>query len=185
MIGAGLTEDGALAALTTTPAELLGLSDRLGTVDNGKLANLVISDKPYFNEKAKVRYVFVEGKMYKLDVKETKEAKKGDANAKAVAEGEWTTTTETPQGSQEGKVTIKKDGSGYTGTMSGGQFPATITLNNIALEGNTLSYDFSFDAGGQSVTVNVSVTIDGDTFKGSSSVAQFGSFPTEGKRNPK
>lgn len=185
MIGAGLTEDGALAALTTTPAELLGLSDRIGTVDNGKIANIVISDKPYFNEKAKVRYVFVEGKMYKLDVKETKEAKKGDANAKAVAEGDWTVTTETPQGGQEGKVTIKKDGSSYTGSMSGGQFPSTITLNNIALEGNTLTYDFSFDAGGQSVTVNVSVAIDGDTFRGTSSVAQFGSFPTEGKRNPK
>lgn len=185
MIAAGLTEDGALAALTTTPAELLGLSDRLGTVDNGKLANLVISDKPYFNEKAKVRYVFVEGNMYKLDVKETKEAKKGDGTTKAVAEGEWTVTTEAPQGSQEGKVTIKKDGSSYTGTMSGGMMPTPVKLDNIALEGNTLTYDFSFDAGGQSVTVNVSVTIDGDTFKGTSSVAQFGSFPTEGKRIPK
>jgi hypothetical protein len=61
MIAAGLPEDAALASLTTTPAELLGLSDRLGSVDNGKIANLVISDKPYFNEKAKVRYVFVEG----------------------------------------------------------------------------------------------------------------------------
>jgi imidazolonepropionase-like amidohydrolase len=76
MIAAGLSEDAALAALTTTPAQLLGLSDRLGTIDAGKIANLVVSDKPYFNEKSKVRYVFVDGVMYKLDVKD---AKKDDA----------------------------------------------------------------------------------------------------------
>lgn len=75
MIAAGLTEDAALAALTTSPASLLGLGDRMGTIDNGKMANLVITDKSYFNEKAKVRYVFVDGKLFKMDMKETK---KGD-----------------------------------------------------------------------------------------------------------
>jgi hypothetical protein len=48
-----------------------------------------------------------------------------------------------------------------------------------------LSYEFTLDVGGQAVTVTVSVTIDGDTFKGTSTVAEYGSFPTEGKRNPK
>jgi hypothetical protein len=86
MIAAGLPEDAALASLTTTPAELLGLSDRLGSVDNGKIANLVISDKPYFNEKAKVRYVFVEGTMYQFEVKKkSKENKdKDDASSKGL-----------------------------------------------------------------------------------------------------
>ena len=72
MIKAGLTEDQALAALTTSPAQLLGLSDRLGSIDNGKVANLVISDKAYFSDKAKVRYVFVEGMLYKIEVKDDK-----------------------------------------------------------------------------------------------------------------
>lgn len=186
MIAAGLPEDAALASLTTTPAELLGLSDRLGSVDNGKIANLVISDKPYFNEKAKVRYVFVEGNMYKFDAKkESKEAKKGEAGAKVDAAGEWTMTTETPQGNQEGKVTIVKDGSSLSGTMSGGNFPQPIKLSDVKLDGSALTFSFGFDAGGTIVTVEVSVTIDGDTFKGTASVADFGSFPTEGKRNPK
>jgi imidazolonepropionase-like amidohydrolase len=185
MIAAGLPEDAALASLTTTPAELLGLSDRLGSVDNGKIANLVISDKPYFNEKSKVRYVFVEGNMYKLEIKENKEAKKGDATAKTVAEGEWTIITETPQGKQEGKISITKDGSVYSGTISGGQIASPVKLDNIMLDGNSLSYNFTLDVGGQAITVNVSVTIDGDAFKGTSTVAEYGSFPTEGKRNPK
>ena len=185
MISAGLSEDAALASLTTTPAELLGLSDRLGSVDNGKLANLVISDKPYFNEKAKVQYVFVEGTMYKLDVKkENKDAKKADGS-KVEAAGEWTMTTETPQGNQEGKVSIVKDGTSLSGTISGGNFPQPVKLNDVKLDGSALTFSFSFDAGGANVTVEVSVTIEGDTFKGTATVADFGSFPTEGKRNPK
>ncbi|MEJ7646628.1 MAG: amidohydrolase family protein [Chryseolinea sp.] len=66
MIKAGLSEDGALAALTTNPAQSLGLSDRLGTIDPGKIANLIISHKPYFNEKSKVQYVFIEGQIFKI-----------------------------------------------------------------------------------------------------------------------
>lgn len=189
MIAAGLPEDAALAALTTAPAELLGLSDRLGSVDNGKIANLVISDKPYFNEKAKVRYVFVEGTMYQLEVKkeskENKDAKKGETSPKVDAAGNWTMTTETPQGSQEGKLSILKDGTAFSGTISGGQFPQPVKLENIKLDGSALSFTFEFDAGGTMVQVEVSVTIDGDTFKGTASVADYGSFPTEGKRNPK
>lgn len=72
MIKAGLTEDQALAALTTSPAQLLGLSDRLGSIDNGKVANIVITDKACFNDKAKVRYVFIEGMFYKIDIKDEK-----------------------------------------------------------------------------------------------------------------
>lgn len=188
MVAAGLSEDAALAALTTTPAELLGLSDRLGSIDNGKIANLVVSDKPYFNEKAKVRYVFVDGNLHTLEVKQSKETRKADGSGEgstAVAAGEWTMTTQTPQGNQEGKLSIVKDGASYSGTLSGGQFSQPIKLENIKLEGKALSFTFSFDAGGAIVEVEVAVTIEGDTFKGTASVADYGSFPTEGKRNPK
>lgn len=182
MIAAGLSEDAALASLTTAPAELLGLSDRLGTVDNGKMANLVISDKPYFDEKSKVRYVFVEGNLYKLEVKE---AKKGDPNAKVDIAGEWEMATETPQGKNEGTLAIKKDGSSFTGTVSGGRLPQPVDLEEISLDGNALSFKYTVNFGGQNITVTVDATVEGDTFKGTASIAGFGSFPVEGKKNPK
>ena len=137
MIAAGLTEDAALAALTTNPAQMLGLSDRMGTIDNGKMANLVITDKSYFNEKAKVRYVFVDGVMYKMDIKE---AKKGDPNAKVEIEGTWSTVSETQQGKVEGKLTIKKDGSNYSGKVSGGRLPSPVDLSDVSLDGNVLTF---------------------------------------------
>lgn len=183
MITAGLPEDVALAALTTTPAEILGLSDRLGTVDNGKIANLVISDKPYFTEKAKVRYVFVEGNPYKQEAKEA--PKKSDAPAKGDISGEWTMYTETPDGKEESKLVIRKEGSGYSGTVSSGRIGQGIQLDNVKLDGTSLTFQFTVDIGGQKLPIDVSLTVDGDTFKGTSALGEYGSFPTEGKKNPK
>jgi Amidohydrolase family len=182
MIAAGLSEEAALGALTTVPAQLLGLSDRLGSIDNGKMANLVISDKSYFHEKAKVRYVFVDGMMYKMEVKEVK---KSDSNAKVEIEGTWSTITQNPQGNTDGKVVFKKDGSSYTGIVSGGRLPAPVDLKDVSLEGNTLTYSYSITFGGNAVKVEVEATVDGDSFKGNASVGQFGSFPIEGTKNPK
>ena len=182
MIASGLTEDATLAALTTTPAQLLGLSDRLGSIDNGKMANLVISDKSYFTEKAKVRYVFVDGVMYKMDVKETK---KSDPNAKVEIEGSWSTVTQTPQGNTEGKVTFKKEGSNYKGTASGGRLPAPVDMTDVSLDGNKLTYSYSINFGGNSVKVEVDVTVEGDSFKGSASIGQRGSFSIDGTKDPK
>jgi len=74
MIKAGLSEDAALAALTTNAAQAMGMGDRLGTIDNGKIANLVITRRPYFDDKSKVKYVFIAGKMYKVEAPATDKA---------------------------------------------------------------------------------------------------------------
>jgi imidazolonepropionase-like amidohydrolase len=186
MIKAGLTEDQALAALTINAAELLGVSDRLGTIDNGKIANLTISDKPYFNEKAKVKYVFVDGQPFKIEVKE---AKKDDADAKAAPvdiTGSWTVSVETPQGTNNTKVTFTKSGGNYTGTVSGDLMTAPATLKRVELDGNNLKYSYSFVMdGGQNLDVDVEAVLDGETYKGTANANPYGSFTLEAKKNPK
>lgn len=182
MIAAGLSEDAALASLTTMPAQLLGLSDRLGTIDNGKMANLVVTDKSYFNEKAKVRFVFVDGVLYTMDMKETK---KSDSNTKVEIEGNWSTVAQTPQGNTEGKLVLKKTGATYAGTISGGNLPAPVDLSEITLEGSTLSYKYPLNLGGQTLSIEVEAKVEGDSFKGTITAGQFGSFPIEGTRDPK
>jgi len=62
----GLTFDAALAALTTTPAKLLGMENRLGTLEVGKLANFVIVDGELFAEKTKIRETWIDGKRYEI-----------------------------------------------------------------------------------------------------------------------
>jgi imidazolonepropionase-like amidohydrolase len=57
----GLSSDEALAALTTSPARMLGLADRLGTLEAGKLANVIIANGDPLVAETKFEGVFVAG----------------------------------------------------------------------------------------------------------------------------
>lgn len=61
----GLSKEQALAALTTVPAELMGLEDRMGTVAVGKLANLIVVDGELFDKDAKILETWVAGRRYR------------------------------------------------------------------------------------------------------------------------
>ncbi len=63
-VARGLSPDDALAALTTTPASWLGLSRSHGTIEEGKIANLVVTEGDLFTEEAEVRDVWVQGRVY-------------------------------------------------------------------------------------------------------------------------
>src|SRR5260370_1167038 len=65
-IDAGLAPDAALRALTLTAAEIFGVADRLGSIENGKIANLVVTDGDLFEEKTKIKMVFVDGRRFEV-----------------------------------------------------------------------------------------------------------------------
>ena len=60
----GLPREAALAALTTSPADILGRSTDLGTIAKGKLANIVIASGDIFAEGSRVESVIVAGKVF-------------------------------------------------------------------------------------------------------------------------
>ncbi len=60
----GLTETAALEALTKTPATLVGVYDKVGSLDAGKLANFLITTGPVFNEKTAIIENWIQGKPY-------------------------------------------------------------------------------------------------------------------------
>ena len=57
----GLSEDELLSCLTTRPAKQLGLSNVVGTIEVGRLANMVLLDGPLFGEKTHVVATMVAG----------------------------------------------------------------------------------------------------------------------------
>ncbi len=63
----GLKPESALKALTTTPASLLGMSERLGRIAPGMAGNLVVTDGDLFNKRTKVLETWVDGKRFELD----------------------------------------------------------------------------------------------------------------------
>ncbi len=66
-VAQGLAEDAAVRALTLSPAEIFGVADRLGSIDEGKIANLVVADGALLDEETKVEVVFVDGEMFEVD----------------------------------------------------------------------------------------------------------------------
>jgi imidazolonepropionase-like amidohydrolase len=181
MIKAGLTEDQALAALTTNPAKMLGIAQVAGTVEKGKIANLVVTDKPYFAEGSNVRYVIVDGMPHEYEVKK----KKGpsDPDAVVMAVGQWNITIQVPGQSTESVVTITDDGGSLSGTIaSDGD---SRNLSGVSLDGDNLTFGSKFEAGGQSISLSFDLIIDGDNIEGSVKAGGFGSFDVEGSRAPK
>jgi imidazolonepropionase-like amidohydrolase len=60
----GFPKDAALGALTKVPAELLGLSGRAGTIEAGKMANLVVVDGELLVAEPKIEAVWIDGRRY-------------------------------------------------------------------------------------------------------------------------
>ena len=62
IVAAGLDRAAALRALTQEPADLLGLGDRVGSLEAGKDANMIFVKGDPFEPGAKVEAVMIDGK---------------------------------------------------------------------------------------------------------------------------
>jgi imidazolonepropionase-like amidohydrolase len=58
----GLSTEAAVRALTINAARIAGAADRLGSIERGKIANLIVTDGDLFEEKTRIRHVFVDGR---------------------------------------------------------------------------------------------------------------------------
>ena len=61
---AGLSREDALRALTLTPAEIYGVANRVGSIEKGKIGNLVVTKGDIFENSTKIEMIFVDGKKY-------------------------------------------------------------------------------------------------------------------------
>jgi len=68
-IKAGLPADQALRSLTIEPARTLGLEKQLGSLEPGKIANLILTRGELFDEKTKVVKVIVDGTVFTYEEK--------------------------------------------------------------------------------------------------------------------
>ncbi len=180
LIENGLSEDALLASLTINAAQLLGIDNIAGTLESGKLANAVITNGPLFDEKSQIKYVFVDGDRYEYDLKAKKAANgsKDSATGINAVVGVWEYTVSSPQGVETGTMTITNENGELAGTLSGMQGGPDNDLNNLTFLDGSLSFDFSFDGGGQSIEIVVVGTVTDNEFDAEASIAAFNvSFP--------
>ena len=150
----GLDYDAALAAVTTTPASLLGMSRQLGTIEPGKLGHLTVTDGPLFAENVKVREVWVAGDRYEV-------------NPKPVADprGTWGIKLSPPGGSSV-NVTLKLKGSvaKINGTVNYND--DSIKLQKAMMDQKRLSLVFPGDKLGFAGIIRMSGGVTEDAIRG-------------------
>ena len=187
MIENGLDKNAALNALTIQPAKLLGIDHYCGTLEAGKMANLIVSNKPVFEKDAAIKYMIVEGNLYEYEIKEKKKPSGKENHAPAeTLEGMWSYTIEVPDQSREGTFEFFNINGGWEGTITSTEITSgNAALKDIVVEGDKVSFSFDMDLGGQEVELEFDLTLKGDALDGSVSVGELGTYNITSTRTSK
>ncbi len=70
--GFGLPKDEALKAVTINAAEIFGVADKVGSIDTGKLADLILTDGDPLEAKTNIKQMFIAGKEVSLESRHTR-----------------------------------------------------------------------------------------------------------------
>ena len=196
-IEAGLPKEEALKALTIYPAQIFGVAEQLGSLEKGKIANVVITSGDLFSRDTKVKHVFVDGKYFVVKapeppsrpggpMAERRGGGGGDPTGEAVAPaavsvaGAWAINVNSPQGALPGTLTLKQDGDTLSGEISTpfGTVPLTGKI-----KGGDITFDYKVNMQGQELPINATGKIEGNSLTGSMS-AMGQSFDFSGTRKP-
>ncbi len=140
----GLKSDVALAALTTRPAEYVGLADQVGKVAAGYYANLVLCDAELFGDETQIRSVFVAGDEFQYS-----------KTAEVDCRGHWTVKPE----SVLRPFTITLDAKAESPSITAKRDSANLGAS-LALSGRRISFKLSGDSIGLVGQIRFSGEID-------------------------
>ncbi len=163
-IDAGLPAEAALRALTLSPAEIFGVADRIGSIEAGKAANLVVTDGDLFEEKTKIKMVFVDGRKYEI-----REPGRPEEKPSVNLTGTWKLSLNMPQGPQESTAELKmaEDGT-LSGSVTGQRGTAGLTGGWVS--GNKFSFTVSVSMGPRTFEATYTGTVEGNKMTGSASM---------------
>lgn len=174
----GLPHEKALQALTVNPASFLGLSRALGTVETGKIANLVLTEGDILTKEAKIRYVFTDGKKFEIKEKKVEEGKAPTVNVT----GRWEISIETGMGSMKMTVEFLQEAASLSGKMTT-QFGIFEFTDGTVTE-DEISFDMVLSFAGQEIDLYFSAVVEKDTMTGTVVQGTMGSAEFTGKRIP-
>ncbi|MDT4953418.1 MAG: hypothetical protein QOJ02_1556 [Acidobacteriota bacterium] len=160
-IESGLTRDEALRALTINAAEILGVADRLGTIEVGKIANLTITRGDLFERNARITHVFIDGQP--VDLKPAAPA--AAATTGGLATGTWTLSVNLGEGDQSITLALQQEGENLRGSLSGALGSAQIANASVS-PGGELRFTAPVTTGGQTTEATFTGTITGNQMRG-------------------
>ena len=191
-IQAGLPKEAALKALTINAATIFGVDQQLGSIEKGKIANLVLATGDIFAPNTVVRHVFIDGKKFDIKAPETPRgngsASRRGAGGGAVeaavgqlAAGVWNITLQTPGNEVASTLTLQQSGDSVSGEVSTPFGTARISQGRIAGTELILNYTLNFQ--GQELPIEARGQIEGNSIRGTMG-AMGQSFSFNGTRRP-
>ncbi len=172
----GLPAEKALEALTVTPVQFFGLEKALGTVEEGKIANLVLVEGDILTKEAKIKHVFADGR--KFDIKEAK-VREGEQPTVNVS-GKWEFMIEAA--GMKVVIDFVQEGAALSGKMT---LPLGVfDFTGGSVVGNEIFFEITLAIGGQSMDLYFSATVEGDKMTGSVVQGTEGSAEFTAKRVP-
>jgi len=173
-IDLGLSETDALRAVTLSPAEIFGVERQIGSLERGKIANVVVTDLPIFDKEMRVRNLFVDGRL--IRVPEPSAGKKGEL---AAVDGTWSLTVRTSEGDLSMEVTLHAEGGRLTGSFSGPSGSGDLAGGSV--EGDQVSFVATMKAGAETSDWTFTGTIRDREMRGNVATTT-GSFPFTGRK---
>jgi len=189
----GLSKDAAIRAMTLGSAELLGVDKTLGSIEAGKVANIVVVKGDIFGRDKFVPTMFIDGKLF-----EQKEAPRAAPGARGPGaggqrpdatpagggpnvSGSYAVTIEAPGQALAATLTFVQQGSTFSGTMVSQLGTSQIRDGKVTADG--FSFAASVNFGGAAIDLNVHGTVNGNQISGTVDSPQ-GSIPFSGTKNP-
>lgn len=169
-IAEGLSADAALAAVTTVPARLLGLGDRLGTVEAGKIANLVVAEGDLFTDETRVRAVWIDGRRYEIEERKPPEVEPA---------GEWELRIDAGDETVTARLVLAGAAPSLTGTLT--VMGTDVQLTGAEVSGSSVEITFDGSAFGMPGAFEMTLEIEGDRAEGGGAGPP-GPFSFEGTR---
>ena len=146
----GLPARDALAALTTIPARLLGLSNRYGSLEPGKSASFVVSEKDLFAPGSTIDQVWIEGQQFRISSPRTDFA------------GKW--NIQGIHGLEGSELILEGSAPRFRGSLSNGG--KTIRLRQLRADNHRIHFAFEGDSLGLSHSMRLSAQISGNELWG-------------------
>lgn len=183
MIENGLSEEGALAAFTINPAKILELEHLVGSLEVGKMANMVILTDTIFKEEAEIVYTISDGYVFDYTEEIKNDAKKEGSMT-------WEYTADTNVGESKGTWVFVKKEDKWEGTITydnpDGDGTTQSDITDLIITEEVMEFQFTVTVSGNSLDVKVTGNISVNDFYGSMDILNHGSFEVTArkKENP-
>jgi hypothetical protein len=178
----GLNKDAAIRAMTLSAAEILGVNNQLGSIEEGKIANLVVMRGDIFGKDRAITHVFVDGRLFEQkDKPKLPPNATTQPNATANVGGTYSVTLQIPGQPLPATMVFTQQGATLTGTLQSQLGTAPIRNGNVTTEG--FSYKATVEFQGQSIEIFVKGSVTGNQIGGTVDLPQ-GAIPFSGTKTP-